>query len=158
MRSATLSLKGRALRLLAMREHSRLELARKLAPHAPDAAQLDALLDDLVAKDFINEARAAESVLHSRAAKLGTARLVQELRQKGIPDDVVQAAKQSLQRDEAARAQVVWQKKFGIVASNPSDRLKQCRFLQARGFSPDVIRQVLATGALQTRARDDQLP
>jgi len=58
-----LSLKGRALRALALREHSRVELERKLARHAEDtpeataAQQIAAALDELTALDFINEAR-----------------------------------------------------------------------------------------------------
>ncbi|HLT27498.1 MAG TPA: recombination regulator RecX, partial [Zeimonas sp.] len=41
------TLKARALRALARREHSRVELERKLAPHAESSEQLEALLDRL---------------------------------------------------------------------------------------------------------------
>jgi hypothetical protein len=58
----TLSLKGRALRLLTGREHSRAELERKLAPHEEEAGQLAKVLDDLQAKDFISEPRVIEAM------------------------------------------------------------------------------------------------
>ena len=69
----TLSLKGRALRLLSQREHSRAELVTKLTPHVQDGEDLAALLDDLAAKDFINETRVVESVVHRRAGRMGAA-------------------------------------------------------------------------------------
>ena len=79
----TLSLKGRALRLLGQREHSRAELLRKLSPHVQEGEDLNAVLDELQSKDFINEARVVESVLHRRASRLGAARIRQELQSKG---------------------------------------------------------------------------
>ena len=88
----TLSLKGRALRLLSQREHSRAELLRKLAPHVEEGDDLHALLDDLQARDFISETRVAESVLHRRAGRLGAARIRQELQSKGLGAEAVQDA------------------------------------------------------------------
>ncbi len=78
------SLKSRALRLLATREHSRSELQSKLQPHGPSPGALAQLLDELQAKGFINEQRVLESVIHRRAAKLGVARIRQELQAKGL--------------------------------------------------------------------------
>ena len=87
-----ISLKGRALRLLAGREHSRAELLRKLAPHAEEGDDLHALLDDLQAREFISEARVVESVLNRRAGRLGATRIRQELQSKGLGADAVQQA------------------------------------------------------------------
>ena len=140
----TLSLKGRALRLLSQREHSRAELVAKLAPHVQDGDDLAAVLDDLQARDFISEARVAESVVHRRAAKLGTQRLVQELRGKGLDEDLVRATAERLRATELARAQAVWQQRFGGQPANrPEERARQMRFLAARGFSGEVVRRVL---------------
>ena len=141
---ATLSLKGRALRLLSQREHSRAELVAKLAPHVQDGDDLAAVLDDLQARDFISEARVAESVVHRRAAKLGTQRLVQELRGKGLDEDLVRATADRLRATELARAQAVWQQRFGgQPATRPEERARQMRFLAARGFAGDVVRRVV---------------
>jgi regulatory protein len=86
------SLKGRALRLLSQREHSRLELERKLAEHETEPGQLAKALDELQARGFISEARVIESVIHRRAGKLGTARVRQELAAKGLSGDAVAEA------------------------------------------------------------------
>lgn len=140
---ATLSLKGRALRLLSQREHSRAELQRKLAPHVQEGEDLTALLDDLEARDFISETRVVESVLHQRASRLGGNRIRQELQAKGIDPDAVQQALTRLKDTEWARAQAVWQRKFGAVAEDPQQRAKQVRFLVTRGFSSEITWRVV---------------
>ena len=147
------SLKGRALRYLAGREHSRAELLRKLAPHAPEREELERVLDDLQAKGFISEARVAASVVHQRAARLGDRRLRQELHTKGLDAQTVADALESLRGTEPARAQEVWQRKFGQAATDPAGRAKQMRFLLTRGFSMDVVRRVVQ-GAGNTDADD----
>ncbi|MDR3002840.1 MAG: recombination regulator RecX [Acidovorax sp.] len=140
---AKLSLTGRALRLLAQREHSRLELERKLAPHVEEGEDLAAVLDALEAKNFINPERVAQSVVYTRSKKLGTARVLQELRSKGLDDDIVRAAAEDLRSTEHARAQAVWQQKFGHLPTTPQERMKQMRFLASRGFGGDVVRRVV---------------
>ena len=142
----TLSLKGRALRLLAQREHSRSELATKLARHVQDGDDLNAVLDELQAKDFINANRVAESLVHRRAGRLGTQRLVQELRSKGLDDELVRATAERLRATELQRAQAVWRRRFGSVATEANERARQMRFLAARGFAGDVVRRVVRDG------------
>ena len=144
---STLSLKGRALRLLAQREHSRAELATKLARHVQEGDDLNAVLDELQAKDFINAHRVAESLVHRRAARLGTQRLVQELRSKGLDDDLVRATAERLRATELERAQAVWRQRFGSVATDVQERARQMRFLAARGFAGDVVRRVVRDGS-----------
>ena len=138
-----ISLTGRALKYLGQREHSRLELERKLAPHVQDGEDLGAVLDALEAKGFINPERVAQSVLYRRSGKLGNARVLHELRSKGLDDDTVRAAAEQLQGTEHARAWAVWQRKFGTPASTPQERMKQMRFLASRGFGGDVVNKVL---------------
>src|SRR5512141_3298744 len=104
MRGPPLSLKGRALRLLSGREHSRLELERKLAAHEEEPGQLARVLDDLQAKDFINEQRVVDSVVHRRAPRLGAARIRQELQAKGLPPELVADAVAALRSTELQRA------------------------------------------------------
>lgn len=138
-----LSLKGRALRLLGGREHSRAELERKLAKHEEEDGQLARVLDELQAKDFISEQRVVESVLHRRAARLGTARIRQELQAKGLGGELVQQAMQQLRSTELARARDVWRRRFDALPQDAAERGKQARFLAARGFAGDVIQRVL---------------
>jgi regulatory protein len=140
---AQISLKGRALRLLAGREHSRAELEKKLAAHEEVPGELQRALDELEAKGFINEQRVVDSVLHRRAARLGTARLKQELQAKGIGAEAVADAVQALRGTELERAREVWRRKFGEPAADAAGRAKQMRFLAARGFAGETIRRVL---------------
>jgi regulatory protein len=142
-----LSLKGRALRLLSGREHSRTELERKLAPHEQEPGELQGVLDALQAKGFISDERVVESVLHRRAAKLGSGRIRQELQGKGLDGELVAQAIAQLKATEFQRAREVWQRKFGVLPQDAASRGKQARFLAARGFGGEVIRQVLAGSA-----------
>jgi regulatory protein len=137
------SLKGRALRLLSQREHSRAELERKLAAHEEMPGELAKALDELQARDFINEDRVIESVVHRRAGKLGAARVRQELSAKGLSGEAVAAAMEGLRESEFSRALAVWRKKFDRPAADPSERAKQIRFLMTRGFNAEVVRKIV---------------
>lgn len=137
------SLKGRALRLLGQREHSRLELERKLRPHEEEPGELARALDELQAKGFINEQRVLESVVFRRAPRLGAMRVRQELQAKGLAPEAVAQAVAGLQSSEVQRAREIWRKKFGVPAQDPPSRAKQMRFLASRGFSGDTIRRVV---------------
>lgn len=153
MAAAPLSLTARALRLLAQREHSRLELQRKLQRFVQPAAEqsaaeegaeeLAAVLDKLEAKGFIQPERVAQSVLYRRAPKLGSQRVLQELRQKGLDEAIVRQAADTLRDTEHPRCWAVWQRKFGEVASTPQERARQMRFLASRGFAMEVIGKVV---------------
>jgi regulatory protein len=146
MAATTLSLTGRALRLLSGREHSRAELERKLAKFEEEPGQLAKVLDTLVAKDFINEARVVESVIHRRSAKLGASRIKQELQQKGLEPEAVAIAMDQLRASEVERAREVWRKKFGQPPLDAAERGKQMRFLASRGFAGDTIHRVVSGG------------
>lgn len=137
------SLKGRALRLLAAREHSRKELERKLAQHETEPGQLKAALDDLQARGFIDEQRVVESVVHRRGGRLGAARIRQELLMKGVDRERVNRAVAELQASEVDRAREVWRAKFARLPADAVQRGKQARFLTARGFSSEAVRRVL---------------
>lgn len=138
------SLKGRALRLLSQRDHSRTELERKLATHEEVPGELAQALDELQARGFINDGRALESVVHRRAAKLGGARIQQELLAKGLSGPAVTEALAQLKTTEFSRAQAVWQKKFGTPPQDAQARARQMRFLIGRGFSAEVVRRVVS--------------
>ena len=141
MATAPISLKGRALRYLAGREHSRAELVRKLARHEEEPGQIERVLDDLQAKDFISEARMVASVINRRAASLGGARLRQELQAKGIDPERVRAAVAELKDTELERAQAVWRKRFGEAATDTKQWARHVRFLMARGCAAEVVRR-----------------
>lgn len=137
------SLKGRALKLLAMREHSRAELERKLKVHEQEPGTLKRALDELQARGFIDEQRVADSLVHRRAGRLGAGRIRQELQAKGLDAERVALAVAGLKATELERAREVWRKKFGEPPTDAASRAKQARFLAGRGFSGEVVRRVL---------------
>ncbi|AST31221.2 recombination regulator RecX [Ralstonia solanacearum] len=138
-----LSLKARALGYLSRREHSRAELRRKLAPHAESADEVEALLDWLEGENWLSNARFAESVVHRRAGRYGTARLMQELKTHQLDDQALGEVKAQLQASEAARAKAVWERRFGRPPVDMAERAKQVRFMVARGFSRAVVSRII---------------
>ena len=153
------SLKGRALRLLSNREHSRYELAQKLRQHAQSEEELQQVLEWLQIKGFINEQRVLESIVYRRSPKLGYARVARELKDKGLADHAVASALKDLKETEAERAKIVWLKKFKTPANTPAERAKQMRFLMSRGFAPAVVIQVLnkfVKGGESTLSSEDE--
>jgi regulatory protein len=148
----TPSIKGRALRYLAQREHSRDELERKLARHAQDtpeasaAEQIARALDELAAAGLQSEARVAQAVLRVQGARFGTHKLRHTLQAKGLAPALIAETLALGQGSELERAAAVWRRKFGTVAADAAERARQQRFLAGRGFSGDVIRRVVQGG------------
>lgn len=139
-----LSLEQRALGLLSRREYSRTELRRRLAPHAEEAEVLEALLDRLESRRLLSDQRFTESLVHRRSARFGVAMIRQELARHGVSDEQASEQLQQLRATEFDRAREVWRRRFGdSPAGDPSDRLRQMRFLAARGFSHEVIRRLV---------------
>ena len=134
-------LRQRAVRLLARREHTRAELARKLAPHGTQN-EIDSVLNELARAGLQSDARFAESYVRAQAARLGAARLRRTLRQKGIDGELAEAHVAELP-DELERARTVWTKKFAVPPADTREWARQARFLQGRGFSVETIRKLL---------------
>ena len=140
------SLRARALRLLARREHSRLELEYKLAPHASDPAELGSLLDDLARRGWLSERRLVEQVIHTRRGKLGSRRIRQELLDKGVAEELIAEALPQLEESDVEAACEVWRRKFGAPPRNRNERARQVRFMQGRGFALDMILKIIKSG------------
>ncbi len=137
------SLKTRALGYLARREHSRLELERKLKPHAQTSEELSSLLDTLEQRGFLSAERMLEQVIHMRKSKFGSQRIVHELREKGIAENLIAAALPNIKETEQENAREVWWKKFGAIPADAKELGRQMRFLMGRGFTAEVIHKVL---------------
>lgn len=139
------SLKGRALRLLGQREHTRLELERKLARYEEEPGTLAQALDELQAKGYLDEQRAAESLVHRRAGRLGAARLRQEMQDRGLARELIEQALAGLKDSELTRAREVWRRRFETLPVDAQERARQTRFLLTRGFSAEVVRRVMGS-------------
>ena len=136
-------LRERALGLLSRREHSRLELRRKLAAHTEDGAELETLLDDFEKRGWLSAQRFVEQVVHARSGRYGSRHVVHELREKGVAEELIEQALPGLKERELETARAVWAKKFDAPPADARERARQMRFLQGRGFGLDIVFRVL---------------
>ena len=137
------SLRDRALKALTRREYSRQELRAKLQPFADDPDELEPLLDDLEKRGWLSEARFVEQLTTVRRRRFGAARILHDLREKGVSDTALAAAQSQLKDSEVDVARAVWKKKFGTLPTTLAERAKQTRFLASRGFSAEAVHAVL---------------
>lgn len=144
-RSSRATARAQALRLLARREHSRVELATKLAArgHAPE--EVAAALDSLARDGLQSDARYAEAYARSRAERgYGPLRIRAELRERGVDEAEIALALAGLEADWTAAAAAVRARRFGdALPEDPAGRARQGRWLRGRGFPDDVVRGVL---------------
>ena len=139
-------LRERALRLLARREHSQAELARKLRAHARPGDDLEALLEELARRKLVSDERYAESRAHALSRKFGAARIAHELRAKGLDKGLAEQVSGTARATEVERAREVWRRKFRVAPRTREERARYMRFLQSRGFSFDAIRAAVGRG------------
>ena len=137
------SLGCRALFFLARREHSRLELARKLAPHAQEGDDVELLLDALAAKGWLSEARYAEQVIRSKARRFGPIKLAHELRAKGVDGETIASSLRAAGVDGVSSLEAVWKSRYRQPPADGREKARQVRFLQARGFVMEEILRFL---------------
>lgn len=136
------SLRERALGLLARREHSRVELARKLARHGQED-EINQLLEQLHQAGLLSDARFADQRVRCGAARYGDRRLRHDLARAGVNAPLIEQAMSEIESDEATRAADVWRRRFGNAPADAREYARQARFLQGRGFSTDTIRRLL---------------
>ena len=136
-------LRQQAIKLLARREHTRVELARKLAGLGTQE-EIDAVLADMEASQMQSDNRTAESYLRSNASRLGASRLRHTLKTRGVaPEMIDEQLAQADLPDEIERARAAWSRKFSVAPANPKEWARQARFLQSRGFAGDIVRKLL---------------
>ena len=143
MAKMQMSLKARALRYLSAREHSRLELARKLAAYAQEGEDVEALLDNLEAAKLLSQQRFSESLVRRRSERYGNSRILMELQSHGIEGEALTDIKAELVEDEGQRATSILRRKFDQPPVDATERAKCMRFLQQRGFSHRAIQVAL---------------
>lgn len=137
--------KKQAVGLLARREHTRLELERKLEARAHDRQLIAATLDELEQEGLLNAARFAETYVRLRAEKgYGPKRIRLELGERGIGANEAAGALEAAEIDWAASARSVREKRFGsLVPEAFAERARQSRFLDYRGFDGSQIAAAL---------------
>ena len=140
------SLRQRALEYLGKREYSYAELGQKLKAYLEedqDFEVITTILDDFKTRGWLSDARFTEQIVHARQAKFGVAKIANELREKGVADDLVRDAIEKVKENELENAKEIWHKKFKASPASREEWAKQARFLQSRGFGFDTIKQVL---------------
>ena len=134
-----------ALRLLARREHSALELRHKLAARRFGDELIDPLLAELGERGLLSDRRFADAYVRARFERgFGPLRIQSELQERGVPADLTARTLAELGGDWVESA--TWQrdKRFGVAPPGDArERAKQMRFLQQRGFTGEQIRAVL---------------
>ncbi len=136
-------MRQRALEYLGKREYSYVELGQKLKAYAEESDDIGAILEDFKTRGWLSDKRFTDQLVHARQVKFGSAKVANELRQKGVADDLISDALVNLKENELENATEVWRKKFKKTASNRDEWAKQARFLQSRGFGFDIIKKVL---------------
>ncbi len=135
-------LRARALRLLARREHTCQELESKLSPHAGTSEALGVLVSELKTKNQLSEARFAEERARRLSRKYGAARIRQDLKAKGVSEDLI--ARFSSSENEMQRAKEILERKYRTPPATREEKAKRMRFLQSRGFSSEIIYKLLS--------------
>jgi regulatory protein len=134
-----------ALRLLTVREHSRAELRNKLLARGFDPRAVDRLLSQLEEKDLLSDERFVASYAESRVRRgFGPRRIVPELRQKGVAQDLIDRHLRRSPEQWLNLIAAVHDKKYG--GGRPRDfkeRARRARFLEYRGFEPELVRRFL---------------
>jgi regulatory protein len=138
------SLRAKAIALLARREHSEQELLKKLKPLAEVPDQLPEIILQLKSEGLLSDQRFAESVARVRGARFGTARILFELKNKGVDPGLLEDQMQSLRVTEFERARQVWQKRFGAPPTTAKEHAKMHRFMLGRGFSAEATARAIS--------------
>ena len=132
------SLKARAVAVLARREHTALELRRKLRRFSDSEAEIDEVIGALRAAGYLSDQRFAQARTQARSGKYGTSRILAELRSLGVPDDVRDAQAAGLAASELSRAKSVVEKRIGAKDPSTLQFQREMRFLLARGFPASI--------------------
>jgi regulatory protein len=130
-----------ALDLLARREHSEQELARKLSARGVDNGVIGTTLAALVTEGLLSNARYTESFVYSRFQRgQGPQKIRAELRARGIDDDMIDACLADYDSRWQELLEQVRLKKFGPERPDSlSERNRQMRFLLQRGFTAEQV-------------------
>ena len=133
------------MRLLARREHSRVELARKLAAHVAEGDDMNAILDELAAKGWLSDVRFAEQSIRAKARRFGPRKLAYDLRAKGVDEASIAAGLKAAGVDGVSSIEKVWRSRFRAAPADVGEKQRQVRFLQGRGFAIDEAFSYLKT-------------
>lgn len=142
-------IKDKALKLLSRREHSRLELRQKLLRRDFNFSEIEPVLDELAERGYIDDERFAEEWIHSRKNSRPRGRFLirAELKEKGVSSDIIEDKLNSMiAPSEEVEMAVELARKWlrGKDRDQKSIENKLSRYLYRKGFSRDIIRDVIS--------------
>ena len=134
-----------AVRLLAFREHTRLELEQKLVGRGFASQATECAIASVAAQGLQSDERFADVYVRSALNRgQGPLKIRAGLRQRGVDGDLVRKVLDLPDEEWRARADAAVRKRFG--AAPPSERAewaRRVRFLAGRGFPEATARRVL---------------
>ena len=101
------------------------------------------MLEELAAAGLQSDVRTAQSLARTQGRRYGVHRLKQQLKAKGLAEELVAQTVGEARLTELARAQEIWRRRFGEPAKDRAETARQVRFLSARGFDADVVRRIV---------------
>jgi len=142
-----LSLKARAVALLAGREYSRSELRAKLAgdrsASGADLTEIDAVLEQLAALGYLSDARFAQQFTSQKTGAYSKRAIGASLKARGVEASDAAVALAGVEIDDHDAMVALWRRRFGAPPANDKEKARQVRFLQSRGFSLSAIIKLL---------------
>lgn len=134
-----------ALRLLARREHSRLELSLKLRQRKIESDVIERVLDDYEVEGWLSDERFADVYARQRMdLGYGPLRILAELQQRGV-HATPGCLRAMTDGDWIERAILLREKRFGLsdISEDWDEKVRQARFLARRGFASDQVESAL---------------
>lgn len=138
------TIRNKALDLLANREHTKLELQRKLNAKGFAVDEITQVVDELAQKNLQSDERFLEGYVNMRAnCGFGPVRIKQELHERGISKELIGQSDIFVSIDWQDLIQKVCKKKFGFkLLDTPAEKAKQVRYLCYKGFDFDLIKRI----------------
>jgi regulatory protein len=131
--------------LLARREHGQQELIRKLVTRGCPAALAESAVAELLAERLVSDERLVESLIATRRNQgHGPLRIRNDLREKGVAAELIDAWLDERDPEWLKVLEQVRRQKFGATLPREfTERARQARFLQSRGFTAEQIMKVV---------------
>jgi regulatory protein len=139
-----MDIRNNAIKLLAMREHTRFELQNKLVLKGFDSTEITDVLTDLENKGLLSDKRFTENYIAMRCKRgFGPIRIQTELCERGVARELAEDFLRIYKQLWPKLAEEVRNKKFGKkIPHDLQEKTKQMRYLYYKGFAADLIRKI----------------
>ena len=135
----------RAGRALAARDMTEAQIEKKLLSAGYPSDTVSRVMEMLTRYEFVSDERYAERYVSGRSARYGRGRILRELKGKGVSEETAKEALDSLPEEDEREAALRQARKLCTRRdlSDPDERRKTAAALARRGFSWDIVSDVL---------------